>query len=139
MSSHIRRYLELALETLRNDLDRDEELTSFHAAIIVSGGRILSIATNKRKKNGFVSHYAHHDYCNTHAEAAAILKVISAPKLPVVIAVERVIEPLIFFSSQKLIERVETKPFLPVIHNISRASKRLPYTLYRSGKNWVRN
>jgi tRNA(Arg) A34 adenosine deaminase TadA len=55
--------------------EHKEDLLSSHAAIIVSGGRVLSVACNKPKQNKFILKHAHHDACNMHAECAAILKV----------------------------------------------------------------
>src|SRR5438876_1187936 len=55
--------------------EKDPELSSHHAALIVSGGKVLSIGFNKIKRNGFITTYAHHEWCNTHAECDAILRV----------------------------------------------------------------
>lgn len=68
------RYLKIALDTLRG-MELDPNLNAHHAAIIVSGGNILSIGVNKFKKNGFIKSFQHHDYCNTHAECDAVLRV----------------------------------------------------------------
>jgi tRNA(Arg) A34 adenosine deaminase TadA len=67
------RYLTLAFEKLQNH--PSVYLRSLHVAILVKGGRILSVGFNKQKKNSFVDHYAHHPGCTTHAEVNAILKV----------------------------------------------------------------
>lgn len=68
------RYLKMALATLRG-MELDPQLSAHHAAVIVSGGSILSVGVNKFKRNGFIDTYKHHDFCNTHAECDAVLKV----------------------------------------------------------------
>lgn len=49
-------------------------------AAVVSGGRILSVGVNKSKKNGYVARNQYAEYCNTHAEIDALLK-IKDPKV----------------------------------------------------------
>lgn len=67
------RYLKIAVDELRGR-ELDPDLTSHHAAVIVSGGRVQSVGINKHKKNGFIKSFQHHDFCNTHAECDAVLK-----------------------------------------------------------------
>lgn len=68
------RFFKIALNAVNDIDDKDPNLMSYHGAVIVRGGQILSIGVNKCKKNGFIKAYAHHDFCNTHAECDAILK-----------------------------------------------------------------
>lgn len=69
------------LETARQHAlshNYDESLEYHLCALIVSGGRILSVGFNKRNKNSFVRHYQKHvrDWCfATHAEQSAILNI----------------------------------------------------------------
>ena len=52
----------------------DQKMDFWLLAMIVSGGRILSIAANEHKKSMFVdAYYASH--CNAHAELGAIKQV----------------------------------------------------------------
>lgn len=52
----------------------DKRLDFWLLSMIVSGGRVLSIASNGRKRTGFVdAYYAQH--CNSHSELAAIRNV----------------------------------------------------------------
>ena len=67
------RYFTIAFEKLKNH--PSVELRSLHVALLVKGGRILSVGFNKRKKNKFIDIHARHPGCTTHAECAAILKV----------------------------------------------------------------
>jgi deoxycytidylate deaminase len=63
----------------------DEYLEHHVCAIIVKGGRVLSVGYNKSGTNAFVRYYqkiAKHEYCETtHAEQDAILKVRSKTDL----------------------------------------------------------
>lgn len=52
-----------------------DEVISLHCAIIVKGGKILSIGINKPKRNMFVDLNAHHPGCTIHAEVDAVNKI----------------------------------------------------------------
>jgi tRNA(Arg) A34 adenosine deaminase TadA len=68
---HFGRHLKHALDILTST-DLNDELTAFHAAIIVQGGNVMSVGRNKPYATGFVRAYAHHDWCGEHAEINAI-------------------------------------------------------------------
>lgn len=56
----------------------DESLDYRLCAVIVSGGRILSVGFNKRTKNSFVRHFQKgvREFClATHAEQSCVLKI----------------------------------------------------------------
>ncbi len=75
MHKHLKTAKKLALEH-----EFDEALEYYLCAIIIKGGRILSIGYNKKATNGFVEHFADiargkRNYCmSTHAEQDAILQ-----------------------------------------------------------------
>jgi deoxycytidylate deaminase len=65
---------------LRSAIDVMKEVDKGHleynlAAVLVSGGRILSIGYNKAGHRGLVEAYKHHPWANIHAEVDAVLQV----------------------------------------------------------------
>jgi deoxycytidylate deaminase len=73
------KYLDMALQFAK-DHEYHDTLTYNLCAIIVSGGRVMSIGYNKRSTNAFVEHYADkargrgRDFClSMHAEQEAVL------------------------------------------------------------------
>lgn len=73
-----RERLDLALQKLEERYDEmlsEPALSSFHCALIYSGGALLSIGFNRAKVNSFVTTFAHHDFVQSvHAECDAILR-----------------------------------------------------------------
>ncbi len=70
------RFLEMAKQQAISH-EYDDSLDYRLAAIIVSGGRTMSVGYNKRCRNSFVRHYQKgiRDHCQaTHAEMDAILR-----------------------------------------------------------------
>jgi deoxycytidylate deaminase len=70
------RFLEMAKQNALNHT-YDDTLDYRLCAVIVSGGRILSVGFNKRSRNSFVLHFQKgvRDHCQaTHAEQDAILR-----------------------------------------------------------------
>ena len=54
---------------------RDRDTLEYSlAAVIVSGGRILSIGINKQKKHGLVEAFKINEWSNLHAECDAVIK-----------------------------------------------------------------
>lgn len=72
------KYLQLAKQ-FGEQHDFDEYLEHHICAVLVKGGRVLSVGYNKHGMNGFVRHFqkvAKLEFCETtHAEQDAILKV----------------------------------------------------------------
>lgn len=67
------RFLRLAYD-LGNAHQFDPSLDFKHCAVIVRGGKILSVGYNRRGWNGLSEHYRANDYsCTVHAEADAII------------------------------------------------------------------
>lgn len=69
------RYLKLAAKFCR-DHDYDPTLEYNLCAIIVSGGRVLSVGYNNRSNSALQEFYKTQDYsCTLHAEVDAVLRV----------------------------------------------------------------
>src|SRR6266571_3229939 len=69
------KFLEMAIEQIKSHQYSDD-LDYKLCAIIVRGGKVLSIGFNKRPKNSFVRHFQRglREHCQaTHAEQAAVL------------------------------------------------------------------
>jgi tRNA(Arg) A34 adenosine deaminase TadA len=69
------RHIDMALSFARA-YDHDPKLTAILTAMIVSGGRVLSVGFNRRKPsgNGLQEYYKTNPFCNSiHAEVDAVL------------------------------------------------------------------
>lgn len=68
------KFLQYALESARSH-DYAKSLDYQLCAVIVSGGRILSVGFNKHNTNGLTERYKIKDHtCSVHAEIAAVAK-----------------------------------------------------------------
>ncbi len=56
---------------------KSEKLISYHCALIVKGGAILSVGFNKSKRNSHVKIHNYPHFCGTHSELDACIKAIS--------------------------------------------------------------
>ena len=71
----IDRHMQTAIKRIKQD-EFDPNLCAHLSAIIVKGGKIVSIGRNKPKMNSYIKNRAHHENCATiHAEIDAIFKV----------------------------------------------------------------
>lgn len=77
LSNRERNFLSLAMKVAE-----DSDLDSRHGAVVVKGGRVLSLATNKKRNdlNVAFSHEGYQPVLTTHAEVAAMNR-ISADQL----------------------------------------------------------
>lgn len=73
--SKIDRHLQTAIKMIKQS-EFDPGLCAHLSAIIVKGGKIISVGRNKPKMNSYIKNRAHHENCATiHAEIDAIFKV----------------------------------------------------------------
>ncbi len=73
--NRLSRHVELALDFARAH-KFDESLPAYVTAMIVSGGRVLSVGYNSRANSGLQQRYKTNPFCNSiHAEVDAILNV----------------------------------------------------------------
>lgn len=69
------RHIDMALSFARSHT-HDSSLSAFVTAMIVSGGRVLSVGYNSRANSGLQERYKTNPHCNSiHAEVDAILNV----------------------------------------------------------------
>ena len=69
------RYVDMALNLAREH-KWDENLLSCHCALIISGGRVLSVGFNSMASSGLQRRYATNPFChNVHAEISSILEI----------------------------------------------------------------
>lgn len=69
------RYLDKAIRELKKEKDPDTRLSTYHCAVIVSGGRVISIGRNKYKYHEVMDAFSHSNFtCTIHAEADAVIK-----------------------------------------------------------------
>ena len=69
------RYLDAALSVAR-DHEHDDSLAALVTAVIVSGGRVLSVGYNSRSNTGLQNRFKTNKFCNSiHAEVDSILNV----------------------------------------------------------------
>jgi len=69
------KYLDIAIRELVNAEDKDKRLSTYHCAVIVSGGRVISVGKNKYKYHEMMEAFSHSNFtCTIHAEADAVLR-----------------------------------------------------------------
>lgn len=69
------RHIDMALSFSRSHT-HDPSLAAFVTAVIISGGRVLSVGYNSRATSGLQERYKTNPFCNSiHAEVDAILNV----------------------------------------------------------------
>ena len=66
------KFYRAAINTVIND--SDASMQHHHACVLARGGRIVSIGTNKRKKNSFVAFLSRSIHKTLHAEMVAIVR-----------------------------------------------------------------
>ena len=73
--STFNRYLDMAMDFCR-DHEHDDSLPALVTAVIVSGGRVISVGHNSRANSGLQRRFLKNPHCNSiHAEVDAILNV----------------------------------------------------------------
>lgn len=70
----LNRFFSKAIEAIHNHPYK-KEMNFLHAAVLVKGGRILSIGINQPRQNSYVVRFAPYEHATTHAELHAILQV----------------------------------------------------------------
>lgn len=71
------RFLARAQRLALDHLARNERLVSYHAALVVKGGAILSEGVNKKKRNRFVKIHRYPDFSGIHSELDACMRAVA--------------------------------------------------------------